>query len=128
MRSFDEAMKRIPSQSEKIINLLKEALDEGVTNVELAEITFKYDARISELRMKGYIIDTIYVGKSVYKYVLKKIPSDHYNFRNATDEVLLNMYDEFGEEVSTFLAALLEDKGFHITRKSGWYKHNRNIH
>lgn len=127
MRSFDEAMKRIPSQTEKIINLLKEAGDEGVTNVELAAITFKYDARISELRMKGYIIETVYVGKSVYKYVLKKIPSNHNNFRSATDQILLNMYDQFGERVSKYLAAQLENNHFHVTRKSGWYKHKRKI-
>ena len=122
MRSFDEAMKRIPSQTEKIINLLKEAGADGVTNIQLAEITFKYDARISELRMKGYIIETVYIGKSVYKYVLKKIPSNPDNFRSATDQVLLDLYDQFGERVSKYLANYFEHNHFHVTRKSGWYK------
>lgn len=128
MRSFDEALKRIPSQTEKIINLLKEAGPNGVTNVELAAITFKYDARISELRMKGYIIETVYVGKSVYKYVLKKIPSNHDNFRSATDQVLLDVYDQFGEKVSKYLSNYFDQNHFHVTRKSGWYKHQRKIH
>lgn len=128
MRSFDEAMKRIPSQTEKIINLLKEAGADGVTNVELAAITFKYDARISELRMKGYIIETVYVGKSVYKYVLKKIPSNYDNFTSATDQVLLAVYDEFGERYRKYLENYFENNHFHVTRKSGWYKHQRKIH
>ena len=125
MKSFNEAMKRIRSQTEKIIILLKEAGADGVTNIELAAITFKYDARISELRMKGYIIETVYVGKSVYKYVLKKIPSNYDNFTSATDKVLLNLHDQFGAHVSKYLEGYLENNHFHVTRKSGWYKQQK---
>jgi len=129
MRSFDEALKRIPSQEEKIINLLKEAHEEGVTNVELAKISLKYDARISDLRRKGYIIETIHMGKGIYKYILRKIPSDDHYFKNATDETLLIIKDEYegGWIHFTQLARLLDDKYFHITRRSGWYKQQKRI-
>lgn len=115
-------MQRIPSQIEKILKMLKDAGEDGVTNIELATVSFKYDARISELRMKGYEIETQYVGKSIYKYILKKIPSNYYDFSSATDEIIMDLYDEFGDVVSTYFADQLEKKHFHVTRKSGWYK------
>jgi hypothetical protein len=132
MRSFEEAMNRIPSQTEKIINLLRNAGADGVTNIELAEVSLKYDARISELRRKGFIIETIYISSGVYKYVLIKMPSNDHYFKNATDETLLMIQDQYegGWIHFTDLAALLESMHFHITRKSGWYKHQqeRKIH
>ena len=88
---YDETLKRIPSQIEKIINLLKESGEEGATNIALCAISFKYDARLSELRRKGYEIETLYDGKGIFRYVLKKIPADNKFYMNATDEILLWM-------------------------------------
>ena len=58
MNSYNEAKERIPSQIEKIINLLKESGEEGATNIQLSNISLKYATRISELRSKGYEIET----------------------------------------------------------------------
>lgn len=129
MNGYNETLKRIPSQMEKIINVLREAGEEGVTNVTLCAISFKYDARLSELRRKGYEIETFYEGKSIFRYVLKKIPADEKFHMNATDEILLLIDEKFdGEITSDQLKKLLEYKHFHITRRSGWYKHKRFLH
>lgn len=123
MSSYKEAIERIPTQTEKIINLLKEAGKDGVTNFALAKICLKYDARISELRRKGYEIETVYEGKTVYKYVLKKVPSNDRFFMNATDEILMIVDQKFdGYITSKQLKKLLDYKHFHIIRKSGWYQ------
>jgi hypothetical protein len=127
--SYREAQERIPSQIEKIVNLLKEAGEEGVTNVALSAISFKYDARLSELRSRGYEIETTHEAKSVYKYVLKKIPADEKFLVNATDEIIMIVEADFNGSITTNeLIDLLDQKHFHITRKSGWYKQKRFLH
>jgi hypothetical protein len=127
--TYFEARQRIPSQAERIINLLKEAGADGVTNIQLSKISLKYDSRISELRMRGYDIETTHKKKGVYKYVLKKTPSIDSMYLNATDEILMIVDTDFGGNIQTNeLRSLLVLMHFHITRKSGWYKHQMKIH
>jgi hypothetical protein len=122
--TYFEARQRIPSQSERIINLLKEAGADGVTNHQLSKISLKYDSRISELRMRGYEIETTHEKKGVYRYFLIKTPSIDTIYLNATDEILMIIDTDFGGNIqSKELKSLLELMYFHITRKSGWYKH-----
>jgi hypothetical protein len=127
--TYFEARQRIPSQTERIINLLKEAGADGVTNHELSKISLKYDSRISELRMRGYDIETTHEKKGVYKYFLIKTPSIDTIYLNATDEILMIIDTDFGGNIqSKELKSLLDLMHFHITRKSGWYKHQMKIH
>jgi len=127
--TYFEARQRIPSQAERIINLLKEAGADGVTNHQLSKISLKYDSRISELRMRGYEIETTHEKKGVYRYFLIKTPSIDTIYLNATDEILMIIDTDFGGNVqSKELKSLLELMHFHITRKSGWYKHQMKIH
>jgi hypothetical protein len=127
--TYFEARQRIPSQTERIINLLKDAGADGVTNHQLSKISLKYDSRISELRMRGFEIETTHEKKGVYKYILKKTPSIDSLFLNATDEILMLIDTDFGGTIqSKELKSLLDLMHFHITRKSGWYKHQMKIH
>jgi hypothetical protein len=127
--TYFEARQRIPTQAERIINLLKEAGADGVSNIELSKISLKYDARICELRMQGYEIETTHEKKGVYKYFLIKTPSNDFLYLNATDEILMMIATDFdGSIEENELKNLLIFKHFHITRKSGWYKHQMKIH
>lgn len=129
MKSFNEAMKRIPSQAEKIIILLKEAGEDGVTNIELSKISLKYDARISELRQKGYEIETAHDKDGIYKYKLKRIPSQDARFYSALDQLTLKILNEYNGKITAFqLRDLLDKMYFEVKRKSGYYKQNRKIH
>lgn len=122
--TYFDARQRIPSQTERMIKLLREAGENGVTNHALSKISLKYDSRISELRMRGYEIETTHEKKGVYKYILKKTPSADSLYLNATDEILMLIDTDFGGNIqSKELKSLLELMHFHITRKSGWYKH-----
>jgi hypothetical protein len=125
MNSYNEAQERIPSQKEKMINLLKEAGENGVTNIELSKISLRYNARISELIMSGYIIENTQVKKGVYKYVLKGFKSDVKSYLHAADEILMIVENGYKDRISSAeLKNLLEEKDFTITRKANWYKNN----
>lgn len=126
--TYFDARQRIPSQTERIIKLLREAGEDGVTNHALSKISLKYDSRISELRMRGYEIETTHEKKGVYRYVLIKAPSIDTIYLNATDEILMLIDTDFGGNIqSKELKSLLDLMHFHITRKSGWYKHQKKI-
>ena len=126
--NYFEARQRIPSQTERMIKLLREAGADGVTNHELSKISLKYDSRISELRMRGYEIETTHEKKGVYRYILIKAPSIDTIYLNATDEILMLIDTDFGGTIqSKELKSLLDLMHFHITRKSGWYKHQKKI-
>jgi hypothetical protein len=127
----DNFNKRIPSQIEKIIDRLKAAGDEGVTNTELNNICLRYGARLSDLYKKGYYIENEQVKSGIFKYVLKKISTEDMFFQNAADETIEFIKDQFDDRISSRqLRYLLEMQGFQITRKPNWYKNHmkRKIH
>lgn len=128
MKSYEEAKERIPSQLEKILNRLKKAGEEGVTNSELSRISLQYSARLMELRLKGYVIETIPLKNGVYKYILRKMSSEIY-YTNATDDILMTIKHDYDNAISSEeLKALLIEKYFNIQRKSGWFKQNTLLH
>lgn len=126
--SYEEARKRIPTQLEKIVNFLKDVGEDGATNKELSQICLQYDARVSDLRRKGFEIDVQSFGKGLYKYFLIKTPSQEQFFQNANDITFETIEKHYGGLISTFdLKMLLDRNGFHIIRKHGWYK-NKQLH
>ena len=130
MSSYYEAQERIPSQREKIINLLKEAGEEGITNKELNKIGFRFGARIQELHKLGYLIETTSIKKGLYNYVLKSEPCINKYFPNAAEEIYNIIEDQFENAITADqLKNLLDMKFFYIIRKPNWYKNNmRKIH
>lgn len=120
---YDDALKRIPSQREKIVNLLKEAGEEGLLNTFLVGVCIRFGARISELNSMGYLIDIKCEGKGVYRYILKKVPSQ-IQYHDRAEDIIFHIIDsEYDGIIDAHeLKELLIDKDFHITRKPNWFK------
>lgn len=129
MQSYDDAQDRIPNQIEKMINLLKESGEKGVTNNQLSKICLGYGTRISELYQKGYEIEVTSKGRGVYKYVLKKSPTSELKFyENAKEEIIRTIKQDFNDRISgNELRLLLNKKDFNIRRNQNWFKKNTNI-
>ena len=113
---------RILTQRQKIINALKEAGSEGMTNAELSKISLRYGGQLGALYRQGYKITKSNLDGGLYNYVLIAEPADIKHFRNAQEEVLEVMAEVHGENVSRSLKRILEKKHFHIIRKNGWYQ------
>lgn len=66
---------RTLSHQEKILNILRENKENGVTNAQLQEIALRYNARIQELYQKGYVIqlDKSDNGLSTYKLISEPV-------------------------------------------------------
>lgn len=114
--------KRLITQRQKIINALKEAGSEGMTNAELSKISLRYGGHLGDLYRKGYKITKQNLDGGLYKYVLIAEPADIKYFKNATEETIDELEKIHGEEIANDLRFILEDKYFHIIRKNGWYQ------
>lgn len=120
--SYNEAKERIPTQREKIINLLKAAGEEGVTSSDLNQICFRYGARLSELYERGYLIEATNFENGMYRYVLRKTPSKETLFESAEEVLLQQITQQGGQFVAKLLKTLLRENGFKIIRKHNWFK------
>jgi hypothetical protein len=113
--------KRLLTQKQKIINALKDAGEDGMTNAELSKISLRYGGHIGNLYREGYKIKKYNLDGGLYKYVFVSEPSTIKFFRNAQEEIIEDMGDIFGDSVSDELKNLLDTKHFHIVRRNGWY-------
>jgi hypothetical protein len=69
---MSDESKRRENNKAKVLRLLKQKGQAGVTNVELVHTGgLRYGARIYELRADGYQIQTIPVEGGVFRFVLK---------------------------------------------------------
>lgn len=115
--------KRLITQRQKIIDALKEAGSEGLTNAELSKISLRYGAHLGDLYRKGYKISKQNLDGGLYKYVLISEPADIKFFENANEEIFNEIRENFNDSITKDdLKNLLEEKHFHIIRKSGWYQ------
>lgn len=81
-------MGRLENQCRKILQLLKDRGNQGVTNAELSRIALKYTSRISDLRDSGHDIRCQAEGNNgVYRYhyygTIKKGQSRLFGGRDA---------------------------------------------
>lgn len=122
--SYEDAKQRIPSQKEKIINLLRDAGEEGVLNTELVKHCIRFNARISELYAEGYKINVEHLGKGMYKYVLISEPKRRHEIPKSALEIVLNeIHEKYqGKIEAQDLQRILAFNNFHIVRKPGSYK------
>lgn len=116
-----ETKERAESQRTKILNALRMKGLDGVTNVMLAEIAMRYNARLQELYQQGYVIDVKEQPNGITKYKLisepevpKKKPEDALSL---LIKEINNTYD--GVVRSEDLIQLLEDNDFTVRRKIG---------
>lgn len=111
------------TQRSKIIHMLKEAGNEGCTNVEMSKVSLRYGGHIGELHRMGYKIKKMHLDGGVYRYFLLSEPGDIKYFSNAHDETLNDINENYDGWISTEqLENLLETKHFYIVRKPGWYE------
>lgn len=71
MQTELELNKRKLTQSQRVLNFLKQRGLEGVKNYEFAEMhILSHTKRLSELYAKGHNIKKDYLGHGVFKYTL----------------------------------------------------------
>ncbi len=117
--SLREITGREKAQRNKIVQTLKEAGSQGVTNIDIARISLSYTARITDLREIGYEIECKNLGKGVFLYVLIYEPIEFKKRKRAEDlfieEIEKNTNGK--ADVSTILN-ILKKHNLMISRKN----------
>ncbi len=66
------------TQCEKILQLLEERGNQGVSNLELNEICFRYAGRLFDLRRQGYRIRSTHIKESIWRFTLLEEDAPQY--------------------------------------------------
>lgn len=124
INTYEEAKPRIPSQKERILNMLKEAGSEGVTNSTLSNVAIRFTSRIQELYQEGYKIDIEPVENGIYRYILVSEPAIKKSKpEKAVNIVRRSIKEKFnGQVTADELINLLNENGFNIVRRYGAIK------
>ena len=116
---YQEAKERMPSQKEKVFNLLKEAGDKGVTNIRLNEIGLRFGQSIYLIKLDGYDIGIENLGDGIVNYTLKNTtPKQRKKYEKGIDVLMREIKENHEGNITTDeLKALLDRHGFNIVRK-----------
>lgn len=99
MSMYKEARERIPNQKKRIIEALRLAGENGLTNKQLSKIAMRYTARMAELYKMGYNIKLDNLGNGVVKYTLLSEPVKPVKQENALQKIE-SMIRQMGGEVT----------------------------
>ncbi|AYP68290.1 hypothetical protein PQE75_gp189 [Bacillus phage vB_BcoS-136] len=120
MNKKEEA--RIEKKQVQILNALRNAGNNGITNVELSEIALRYGGYLGKLYEQGYKIDRESVGeKGVHKYILVSEPQTILVREKAMDKLLSAVRKEEIIDVDG-LIKILNDNNIAVKYKANTYK------
>jgi hypothetical protein len=115
-----ETKERTTAQREKIIVLMKNAKENGITNSLLKDISFNYTSRIAELRKEGYKFEVTDLGNGLYKYVLTCEPVEKRKQEKAIDIFWSMINNTEGNSISKDkLKDILKNNNFNVVRNWG---------
>lgn len=121
----EDIRKRAKAQGEKIIDALRKAGVNGLTNIYFYDnITKSLGARLTDLYERGYNIQCTKVKDGVYNYVLISEPIKQKPKAERAEDLLLNQIEtEFNGKIdSEQLKNLLRENDLIISRKAGAFK------
>lgn len=120
LSALKEVEKRIPSQRDRIVNLLLKRGERGATNEELSKISLAYQTRIFELTEQGYVFKLKSLGEWLVNYTLVSVPTTPSPPRTPIKDIVIESINEdYGGlmDVSS-LHELLEHCNAFVSRKS----------
>lgn len=106
---------------EKVLQALRDAGKEGITNVELARnVAPRYGGYMGTFYREGYKIDVVHIGNDVYTYTLISEPKTIVKHEKAWD-VLITKAKELGISEDT-MTKLFNDNGIQVKYVANTYK------
>lgn len=111
---------RIAKQTQKILQALRDAGEDGMTNVELSEIGLRYGGNLGILYQKGYKISKKGLGNGVYRYVLLSEPDTLVTREKALDKLLAGV-ESMGLVDKDELVELLNSFNISVKYKANTY-------
>jgi hypothetical protein len=115
---------RILSQRDKILQLLRNSGSKGITNAELQKVASRFNARIQEMYVEGYKIETELFDNGITRYTLISEPKvKNRKPKAATDLLVSEIESKYrGKITKDELLNLLDDMNLTVRRKINTYK------
>lgn len=117
-----EDRKRLKTQREKILQALKEAGEEGMTNLDLSRISLRYGGHLGDLYRKGYKIEKIKLDGGLFRYFFISEPSKETIHNKAIDDFVESVLKKGGSIKAYEVKPLMNELGFQMNRQSNWYQ------
>lgn len=125
--TYTEAQERIPNLRQQVLQMLINAGNKGVTNLDFQKLCVRWNSRLSELYSQGYKTDVVYECNGIYRYVLTEQPETISKHRKAKNILMDIIKKEHKNNISSeVLLHILDENNLNITRKSGTYKSNED--
>ncbi|UUV46515.1 hypothetical protein [Bacillus phage vB_BanS-Thrax3] len=118
---YKSEKQRIAKKREQVLNALREAGSQGITNAELSIIALRYGGYLGKFYELGYKIDKESLGDGLYRYTLVSEPETLVKREKAID-LLLEEVDKHGMVNKNDLLAILENKNIAVKYKANTYK------
>lgn len=120
---YQEAKKRLPSQKESILRLLREAGAIGVTNARLTKVAMRYGAPLGQLYQDGYKIETVNLGDGIVKYILRSEPSPNRDIKEKATDAFSNMLENsLGKTIAKEIMDKMSNLNITTKYKAGTFK------
>ena len=124
-----EMKKRTSNQRSKILEALRHAGSNGLTNVDLSKIALRFQSRLHELYIQGYGVKTTMYEGGLTHYLLIWEPIIPLTEQpRALDVLLFEIERNYGGVITTDeLIQLLNKKEMGVQRKGGSYKQQADM-
>lgn len=115
---FEEAKERAPKVKEKVLSMLLEGGEQGVTNDKLNSISMRFADSIYRLRLDGHDIEVENLGQGVVKYMLKDTPLKKIDYEKGIEVVKREIAENFDGTVTVEqLLEVFDKHRLNITRR-----------
>lgn len=122
---YEEHKVRKTSQKEHILNALKGAGKDGMTNASLSNIALRYGSLIHEIERDGWSVVKLNEGEGIVRYIIgDKRASDRQN----AYEILRREIEEHHHHVTyNEIIKILEVNGLHIKHRPYGLKNKKKV-
>lgn len=121
--TYEELKKRKPTQKQRMLQMLRDAGDKGVKNIDFTRISIRYGGMLGEFYKEGYKIDTIPLDGGVVKYILCEEPTAEFKKKkDAKDAFFDSIKEKFGLELANELDSIMEKINVNLRYKAGTHK------
>jgi len=90
------------TQADRILDKLEAAGDQGVLNIDLMPIAWRYSARIADLRKDGHRIRSTHIKNAVWRFTL--LSDDDKPFEVAAELDDPDCMDMFNEQLHSYVS------------------------
>ena len=113
-----ESKSRVPSQKSRILDALRLAGKDGLTNTDLKDLAIRFSAVTNQLQLDGYDIELINEGNGVVRYVLHHPNPVRDKVKVKTGlEKTKDFFSKSEEPSFERFVQFLSDNGLHIKHK-----------